>query len=472
MKKIFITILSVFTILASCDVSDSLNVDQKNPSNVPASGLFANGLRNLFDQMNSANSNNNVLRLYSQYWAQTTYPEESQYNQVTRNIGGNNWNAMYRDVLQDLKGAKELLATSNEDDIENKVAIISIIEVYAYTVLVDYFGDVPYTQALDPLNPSPAYDDAETIYLDLFTKLNAAITALDETGSGFASGQDPVYGGDVSLWKKAANSLKLRMAMRLADSNPAVSKQMAEAAAAGSILDNADNFGIAYLGAAPNTNPLWVTLVQSGRDDFVAANTFVDALNPLNDPRLPSFFTTINGIYDGGIYGDANAASGFSSISDLMKDPSLPGNIMTAAEVHFLLAEATERGYAVGGNAEGHYNAGVTSSITEWGGTQAEATAYLAQGSVAYGTAAGDWKQKVGTQKWIAMFNNGMEGWTTYRLLDQPTLNAPPGMSVSDIPTRFLYPVSEATLNGDSYNAAATAIGGDTKTTKLFFDKN
>jgi len=472
MKKIFITIISVFTILASCDVSENLNIDQKSPTNVPASGLFANGLRNLFDQMNSCNVNNNVLRLYAQYWAQTTYPDESQYNQITRNIGGNNWSTMYRDVLQDLKGAKELLATSNEDNIENKLAIIGVVEVYAYSVLVDYFGDVPYTQALDPTNPAPAYDDAETIYLDLFTKLDAAIAALDESGSGFAASQDPVYGGDVSKWKMAANSLKLRMAMRLADSNPSVSKQMAEAAADGVITDNADNFGIQYLGAAPNTNPLWVSLVQSGRDDFVGANTLIDRMNPLSDPRLPSYFATIGGIYDGGIYGSANAASGFSSISDVMKEPALIGNMITASEVHFLLAEAFERGYSVWGSAEAHYDFGVTWSILEWGGSQADADTYLAQADVAYGTAAGDWKQKIGTQKWIAMFNNGMEGWTTWRLLDQPTLTPPPDMSMSDIPVRFLYPVSEATLNGASYDAAASAIGGDLKSTKLFFDIN
>lgn len=473
MKKIFIIIISVFTVLASCEVSESLNIDQKSPTTVPASGLFANGLRNLFDQMNSCNVNNNVLRLYSQYWAQTTYPDESQYNQVTRNIGGNNWNAMYRDVLQDLKGAKETLAASNEDDLDNKLAIIAITEVYAYSVLVDYFGDVPYTQALDPLNPSPAYDDAETIYLDLFTKLDAAIAALDESGSGFAASQDPVYGGDVSKWKKAANSLKLRMAMRLADSNPSVSKQMAEAAADGVITDNADNFGIQYLGAAPNTNPLWVSLVQSGRNDFLAADTFIDVLNDLDDPRRPLYFEEVAaGGYVGGIYGSANSPTAGSLIGDQLKEPSLIGNMITASEVHFLLAEAFERGYNVWGSAEAHYDFGVTWSILEWGGSQADADTYLAQATVAYGTAAGDWKQKIGTQKWIAMFNNGMEGWTSWRLLDQPTLTPPDGMSMSDIPVRFLYPVSEATLNGGSYDAAASAIGGDLKSTKLFFDIN
>lgn len=89
---------------------------------------------------------------------------------------------------------------------------------------------------------------------------------------------------------------------------------------------------------------------------------------------------------------------------------------------------------------------------------------------VAYATAAGDWKQKIGSQKWIAMFNNGYEGWTTWRLFDLE-LDGPVVDGVAlDIPTRFLYPVSEATLNGSQYDSAASAIGGDTKTTKLFWD--
>ncbi len=472
MKKLIITIISVFTLLVSCEVNDSLNIDQKSPTTVPAGGLFANATRNYFDLINDVNVNRNVRFLYAQYWAQTTYPDESQYNQVTRNIGGNIWNAMYRDVLQDLKGAKETIVAEGGDT--NQEAIIAVMEVFAYGTLVETFGDVPYSESLDPLNPSPSYDDDEAIYLDLLNKLDAAITAMDASGSGFEAAQDPVYGGDVGLWKKAANTLKLRMAMRIADSNAGVSKQMAESAAsssAGLITDNADNFGIKYLAAAPNTNPLWVNLVQSGRDDFVGANTMIDYMNPVNDPRLPFYFTTIDGIYDGGTYGSANAASGFSSIGDLLKDPALQGNIMTAAEVHFLLAEAAARTYSVGGTAEDYYEGGIVTSILEYGGSQADADTYVAQGAVAYATAAGDWKQKIATQKWIAMYNTGMEGWTTYRIFDQPALNAVEGMSISDIPTRFTYPVSEQTLNGASWTAGSSAIGGDNQTTKLFFDK-
>jgi len=471
MKKIILTIVSFCTILVSCEVSENLNVDQKSPTTVPASGLFTNGLRNFFDQQNSSSVNDNPLRMYAQYWAQTTYPEESQYTQTTRNIGGNMWNGMYRDVLQDLKGAKETIIANNDANADNKLACIGIMEVSAYAYLVEIFGDVPYTDALEPTNPSPKYDDAETIYLDLFAKLDAAVALIDASSSGFDASQDPVYGSDMGMWKTAANSLKLRMAMLIADSNPGVSKQMAEAAfGAGVILSASGNFSITYEASAPNTNPVWEDLVQSGRNDYVASNTMVDYMNDLVDPRLEFYYELHEGAYSGGTYGSANAATGFSSLSDELKSPTLEGNYITVAQVRFLLAEAAARGYSVGGDAATHYAWGITESIMKWGGDQAMVDTYLANADVAFATAAGTDMQKIGFQKWIAMFNNGMEGWTTYRLFDYPVLNE---IETGDQnPTRFLYPVNEATLNGPSYDAGAAAIGGDTKTNKLFFDVN
>ncbi|AYN69008.1 SusD/RagB family nutrient-binding outer membrane lipoprotein [Euzebyella marina] len=472
MKKYFITFISIALIAVSCEVNEEYNRDSKYPTIVPGSGLFTNAARNLFDLMNSASVNDNVFRLYAQYWAQTTYPDESQYNQITRNIGGSIWNTLYRDVLQDLKGARANLIEEEADNLNNKLAIIEFMEVYAYSVLVDTFGDVPYSEALDFENSTPAYDDAGTIYASLIEKLNGAITSMG-SGSGFEATQDPIYGGDMTKWRKAANSLRLRMALRLADVNASLAQSTAEAAAAATLItENADNFGIQYLGAAPNTNPVWVSLVQSGRNDFVAADTFIDVLNGLEDPRRQFYFETLDGEYVGGIYGSANSPASASAISDLLKAPDLIGNILTASEVHFLLSEAAARGYAVGGTQEEFYAGGIETSILEWGGTQEEIDAYLAQPSVAYATAEGDWKQKIATQKWIAMFNNGMEGWTTWRLFDQPTLNVPDGFTAEDIPTRFLYPISEATLNGEELDAAISAIGGDSQTTKLFWDVN
>jgi hypothetical protein len=96
----------------------------------------------------------------------------------------------------------------------------------------------------------------------------------------------------------------------------------------------------------------------------------------------------------------------------------------------------------------------------------------LAQQEVAYATANGSWQQKIATQKWLALFNQSPEGYTEWRRMDYPTLNAPPDSFINTVPVRFRYPISEQTLNSENYQSAASAIGGDLMTSKLFWDKN
>ena len=140
--------------------------------------------------------------------------------------------------------------------------------------------------------------------------------------------------------------------------------------------------------------------------------------------------------------------------------------------MEFYRAEAKERGYTVGGTAEDHYNNAITASILSWGGTDADATAYLAQPGVAYATAAGTWQRKIGTQAWIAFYTRGLEGYTEWRRLDYPIFNlATTITNYNEIPKRFTYPVNEQTLNKVNYTSAAAAIGGDLLITKLFWDK-
>lgn len=148
-----------------------------------------------------------------------------------------------------------------------------------------------------------------------------------------------------------------------------------------------------------------------------------------------------------------------------------PGNLLDYTEVLFLKAEAAARGFAVGGSAEDFYTAGITASMEFWGNTPEEIADYLANPNVAWATAPGDWKQKIGLQYWIAMYNKGFDGWTVYRRLDAPTLNLP-AFSGNPIPKRFTYPLAEQTINSENYAAAAAAMGGDTQQTRIFWDVN
>lgn len=470
------------------DRLEDLNTDKRNPSEVAPSSLFTQGLRETSDMMVSINVNENPFNLYAQYWAQTTYPDESQYNQTGRSIPESFWINGYRDALIDFKEAKTLIqedleGASETDQVvyQNQIAAIDIISSYVYLTMVDAFGNIPYSEALNPDKLNPAYDDARTVYESAIATLKSATEQIDEGAAGFAASQDPLYGGDMTQWKLFANSLRLRYGMRLADVASDVSKTVVnDAIASGVFSSNADNATLTYYGAAPNTNPIYEDLVLSGRADFVAANTIVDIMNELDDPRRPVYFRENlgAGVFDGGVYGDANSYAGYTQVGDILHTAEFPGIIMTYAEVELLKAEAAERGgYNVSGTAAAHYLNGIEASMEFWDLPMSEYNAYVVQPEVAYtGTNGGGLskaeKQQIGVQLWLAQYSQGFEGWTTWRRLDFEGFTPPPGMSAGDIPLRLLYPLSEGQLNNTNYEAAGTAIGGDLKTTPIFWDVN
>lgn len=479
MKKYLILPAIALLSFTSCtdESYDDLNTDPINPSELPASFLVGNATVSLFDQMSSTSVNRNVFRLFAQQWTEVTYTNETNYNIKNRAIPDFHWGTIYRDVLLDLKSAKSLVEADNtllDGERANQLAIIDLIDIYAWQQMVDTFGDIPYTEALmGTENTTPAYDDDTTIYADLLSRVSMSINAIDESSDGFGD-NDIIYGGNMSAWKKFGASLKFKIAMQLADVNPSVSQSAAlEAVNTGVFTSNNDNFQIQYSSTTPNNNPLYDDLFLSGRNDFLPADTYVDYLNSLNDPRRQVFLDDNlgEGIYTGGIYGALNSYIAYTHIGDVFYEPDLPGVLMDYSEIKFLLAEASARGYAVGGDVETHYNEAIVASMEYWGIESSEISTYLSQSSVAYSTAPGTWKEKIGLQFWIAMYNRGFEGWTVWRKFDAPNLRLPAATG-TPVPFRFTYPAEEQTLNSANYNAASTAIGGDNLTTKLFWDVN
>lgn len=479
MKSIIILIICIMTAgwFVSCRKNmDELNTNDKVARSVQGDMLFSNAQKNFTDIMTTPNVNNNIFHFIAQYWAATTYPQESRYDLGNRNIPQNWWTIIYRDVIQDLTRGMQLIRQENpllEDEKiaqQNRLAIAQMVRVHAFSVLLNTFGNIPYSQALNiDSTTTPEYDDQKTVYYALLDSLTMAIDNLDENGDSFGD-DDLVYGGDVASWIKYGNSLLLKLAMNIADEEPAKAKTLVEEAAPNVFTSNEDNAVFRYLTTPPNTNPIWVNLVQSNRNDFVPANTLVNLMNTLNDPRRKYYFTEDpNGEYSGGIYGSGNTFSNFSHVSETITEADFPSTLLDHAEVEFLLAEAVERGMNVGGTAATHYNNAVRASIEYWGGTTAEANAYLANPSVAYATAPGPWKRKIGTQAWIALYLRGFDAWTSWRRLDFPQLPKP-ASAITDVPVRYTYPSNEQNLNAANYEDASTAIGGDEVTTKLFWD--
>lgn len=480
MKNIIYSTLVAAMLVTSCvDSLDEYNIDTKRPSSAPPETFFTAALKQLSDAVTTPNVNNNNFRLYVQHWATTTYLQEPRYDLTSRIIPQNLWQSLYKDVISDLRESKRLIEADQFIAAATKTAMLAqleITEVYTWSVLVTTFGNIPYSEAMDFQNPTPKYDDAATVYNDILTRLDAGIAALSSGGGGFGAA-DVLYSGDVGKWSKFANSLKLKLGMLLADTDNGKAKSIVEAAAANVFTSNADNARFPYLNAPPNNNPLSANLNPdfSTRQDYVIASAFTDALNARNDPRRPFYFTAVGGQYKGGNYGFANAYADFSHVSDKIIAPSFEALLLDYSEVEFLLAEAIERGYTVPGTAEAHYNKAVEASILYWGGSASDATTYLAQANVAYTTAGSTYKEKIGMQKWIALYNRGLDAWTEWRKFDFPVLlpptggNAPAGLQ---IPVRLIYPINEQTLNGDNRQVAASALGGDLAVTKLFFDKN
>ena len=398
----------------------------------------------------------------------------------------------YRDVLRDFKESKDQLVASKATfvgtpaeviELDNKIAVIDILTAYSYGILVDTFGDIPYTEALDILAyPQPKYDDAKTIYVDLIAKLTAASHALNQTNGSFGSA-DLVYQGNTAKWAKFANTLRLRMAINMADVDASYASTQALAAIAdGVIMSNADSAYLVYTPNQPNTNPLYVDLVASGRDDFLPANTFVNKMNALVDPRRAKYFTEYpagSGYIQRWVY-MVNLTLMLISLILLLqfKTPEYPGVLLTYSEVEFLLAEAAARGIAVGGTPETHYNAAITASMQDWGVAAADITTYLARTDVAYATATGTWQQKIGEQSWIALYNRGFEAWTSYRRLDFPVLHVPTVTyedadgPITVVPRRYSYPGAEETLNATNLNAAVAKLGSNGTSKRIFWDKN
>ena len=168
-KLIIIVTAAVFAISCTSDLED-LNENIKDPSTVSGESLFVTAQKRLADQMTTPNVNLNNNRLWVQHWQETTYPDESNYDQVTRSIPDHHWRIMYRDVLNNLKEANRIIGETNSDITNaqkpNKLAITEILSVYAYSNLVETYGDIPYQEALDIDNLLPKYDDAKTIYID------------------------------------------------------------------------------------------------------------------------------------------------------------------------------------------------------------------------------------------------------------------------------------------------------------------
>lgn len=499
-KYIFLVLLLGGAISCGKDFAN-LNVDPNNPVKVPAEYLLTEAEKNLANHICTGQNLYGGGLLFSQYWAQNNYTDESRY-QIRPGSNNGFWAWWYSTVLEDIREVQRLISTSEDASSQkskNQLAVARVLEAFTFQYITDLWGPIPYTEALlADKNRTPAYNSQKEVYMSLIANVKDAIAQMDEAGEGFGGG-DIIYGGDMVKWKKFAHSLLLRLAIRISDVEPAIAKAEVEANAAGAFSSVDDNASFTWLAGQPNNNALNQQWVERGDADFCLSNILVDnTLAPLNDPRLEIWADPKHngGGYRGRPFGQSSGVAAGDDISnyslpsgaaafrgerdftstDILR-PESPTVYINYAEVCFILAEAKERGWSVPGTAESWYNAGITASMNQWSITdQGVIDAYLAQPAVNYSTAAGDWKQKIGVQKWLALFLQGLDGWSEWRRLDFQKLELPVDGVIQDVgdkvsPSRMSYPTNEQSQNANGYQQGVQLLGGPDKlSTRVWWD--
>lgn len=412
-------------------------------------------------------TNYNSTLLWVQHWAKIQYTEPDCYN-VSNSDYATTWNTAYASLLTDLK----TISQSDRAN-DNFRAVAVVLRSWVFLQLTNLFGDVPYSEFSQSV--TPAYDSQEDILHGLLRDLEQAEGGL-AAANGAIEG-DLLFDGDISKWRKYARSLRLRIALEIADRDVATAKTVISALyndRTSLIADNTDNAQFVFT-TSPQWNP-WASAFAS-RDDQRVSKTLVDKLTELNDPRLSVFAQLPQdesvGHYAGaanGLNADAANNQGFYKLSrpgsKFLQDDA-PAVFYSYAEVLFNFAEAAARGF-ISADAEVLYNQAVSASLQQYG--IADASAYLAQDAVRYD--ARRWAEKIGWQKWIAFYGQGPDAFTDWRRLGYPQLTPGPNSALSTglLPRRLYYPSTEQTLNGEHYRRAVAHQGVDELTTRLWFD--
>ncbi|WP_426295433.1 SusD/RagB family nutrient-binding outer membrane lipoprotein [Dyadobacter endophyticus] len=461
-------------LLTACqDQLEETNTNPNEAIKAQPEYLLANAIKSNADLTLGSDASMETTTLFIQHWAKIQYTDPDKYTVSIANVQ-NVWTNLYSQGLTDFA---TIIKLGEESGNTNYQAVGLILKSWSFQLLTDLYGDIPYSQALKLEETlTPKYDSQKDVYLGLLNDLKKATELINTTGAPI--GGDLVYNGNLTKWKKFANSLRLRIALRIADKEPETAKAVVTELAKDKTALIASNDEIAqliYL-ASPNQNP--VSRDRETRDDYRVSKSIIDKLQELKDPRLAVFANkTVDATSTGyigvtnGLPADLAAKLGFtktSKLGDYFTAAASPAVFVSYAEVLFNLAEAAQRGF-ISESAPDLYKAAVTASLQQFKVGNADITAYLAQPSVAYNAAT--FKKSIGEQKWIALFSQGLEAFAEWRRLDYPQLKpAYAGVLNGKLPLRLTYPTGEQALNAANYKAAVAAQGEDRLTTRLWFD--
>ncbi|WP_268121863.1 SusD/RagB family nutrient-binding outer membrane lipoprotein [Roseivirga pacifica] len=510
--KATIVVLALLVTVASCDDGfEELNENPNSPESVPASLLLPTVLRNgINENAGKAWGTGNVVMQYS---AKIQFTNEDRYNWGPES---NPYNSYYN-IMRDLENIKRI---AEETGNNNYKGVALVFESWLYSVLTDSYGNIPYTEATMAKEGTnlPKFDDQQTVYQGIIASLTEGNSLLDPSGAGIDG--DILFDGDIMRWKKFANSLLLRVHMRLSDRvDPSSAMQaiLNDPVTYPIMEGNEDNVALQYLADLPNQQPLYTT--RSGSfDEYRLSEKMENTLKSLGDTRLFVYAqpTTDSGAGMVGNWDDYQGVPNGLADEEALQyapsgDPTKGGSnfisrvglmfscsacddnasptarqamIISYSEQQFVLAEARERGFITSGAAEDYYTSGIQASFDYYDARLAEGgyteimdavevdAAYFAQPEVAYTGTQDDKLSKIGTQKWISLFFTGTESWFDWRRTNYPEILPGPGAVQPAVPVRFIYPSSVQALNKANYDEAVQSQGADDNTTKVWWDVN
>lgn len=471
--KYILWVAGISLTLTSC--SKELEKINKNPNEsetVQPDYLLSNGIKANVDTYWGPDAGMETSLLYAQYWAKVQYTDADRYLPSATTIQ-TIWNNFYSGGVEDFTTLIDLGDSLHNP---NYKAVGIIMRSWIFQVLTDLYGDVPYTQTAQIQQYlTPKYDAQRDIYLGLLAELKTATTLITPNENAISG--DIMFNGSMNKWKKFANSLRLRIALRIADQEFDAAKAVFDeigADATGVIAANTENVQLIYQ-ASPSQNP--VSKNRETRNDYRISKAMVDQLRALNDPRLtiyaamPRDTNVLIGVTNG-LRTDSASKLGIFKTSDVgtvFTAPAAPGVLFNYAELLFIKAEAAQRGL-LSGDAADLYKQAVTAALQQYSVAEAQITTYLAQPAVAYDAA--NYRKSIGEQKWLALFGEGPEGFTEWRRLDYPVLKPAYANALggTNVPLRLTYPSQEQALNGANYKAAVAHQGADQLVTRLWFD--
>lgn len=548
--------------MTSCsdDTLSNINTDKTKVSNLDPNAQLTTALLQTYGDFSLMDTYRNYITGFTQHfaggWNVTNYAGSNfAEDDISRRI----WDRYYEISIKNLVDA-----IHKSEDKPNLNAALRIHRVYLTAVLADIYGDVPASEAglgyIAGIS-TPKYDTVEELYNWFFEELTAC-EALLGTGTDNISGDVTSMGGDVAQWKKYANALRMRYAMRISDINPQKAQdEFEKAVAAGAISSAADDVYIKYADSPYTyydgandydfrTNALSEILYgQDATSPTFVSSTLFYQMQRTADPRLYRICRHYYNIKRSQVkpdkeenidltdevlayfertqtgeepcnpgaawYSDWMNVPATSELPTLQKKadmdantydnsdfraramrphlnidfemPNTPGDLMSYAEVEFLLAEAKTKGWNVSGDAESHYEAGVRASmqllnnhyLTSNKISDDEINAFIAHNPLGENP-----KETINTQAWILHMMNPSEAWANMRRSDYPAILDRTrlgiftnGFTYTDadmtMPNRLRYPELEAQYNSANYKAAIERMGGtDNWHSKLYWDKN